>query len=244
VKLFYNLDTGELLDVNRQLITRWTLRYKDELPLVIAFLRAGEVVEPAGVTIVPTVKLAGEFDADPICPSVTFGQTGTGVTALWTGTLLVDSATIEEELKDNAEESDDVVFFTASIQFYFEADGGISRSAVTPCDITNSLYRGDEDFPVVVGSEGLYALSSTTPTWKSTIVTFTGGGATALDGQTAVIDGSTIFTLGRLLFLNIDGSGLKAVVLKAGTQATDGVSFVRPANYAAGTFAYVFNIIL
>ena len=284
MKLFYNLDTGELLDVNRQLITRWTLRYRDQVALIIAFLRSGDVVDPAGVVIVPAANLLGDFDGDPITPTVTFTKSGSDTTALWTGILTVDSPAIEEELKVNGTVADDVPFFTASIQFYFEADGGKSRSAVTPCDITNSIYRGDELFPVVVAGTGLPALdahiadttgahaasaisfttaadltstnvqaaiaeeagkraaiAATTPAWKSTIVTLAGGGATALDGQTGVIDGSTIFTLGRLLFLSITGSGLQAWVLEAGTEATDGESYVRPANYNADTFAYVFK---
>ena len=83
----------------------------------------------------------------------------------------------------------------------------------------------------------------TTPGQSNTVVTLTGGGATSLDGTNGVLDGSTVFTLGRFVALNITGLGLKWVVLQAGTNSTDGVSFVRPANFNASTFAYVFAII-
>ncbi len=82
-----------------------------------------------------------------------------------------------------------------------------------------------------------------TPGQSSTVVTLTGGGATALNGTNGVLDGSTVFTLGRFVALNLTGLGLKWVVLQAGTNATDGVSFIRPANYNASTFAYVFAVI-
>lgn len=89
----------------------------------------------------------------------------------------------------------------------------------------------------------LDAAVAASPAWAPTIVTLSGGGATALNGQTGVLDGSTIFTVNRLLLLNITGSGFQPWVLVAGTDA-ESEFVVHPANYHVTTFPYVFKKIL
>ena len=90
---------------------------------------------------------------------------------------------------------------------------------------------------------GQLAGAAATTGQSNDVITLTGGGPTSLDGTPGVLDGSTQFTLGRFVALNVTGKGLKWVELAAGTQATDGVSFVRPSNYNDILFPYVFNII-
>lgn len=108
-------------------------------------------------------------------------------------------------------------------------------------DGSNWIQRTVAQVLTLLGITGVTTAS--TPGWSSTVVTLEGVGATALEGTNGVTDSSTIFTVNRLFAMNITGLGLKWAVLKAGTQETDGVSFVRCANYADGTFEYVFNII-
>lgn len=159
MKLIYDLDLQILRDGNQQALEGLTLRYKDQVPLTIQFLQGGNFVEPASVILVPVVKPVGKFDGDPLCPSVTFIKTGAAATAVWTGNLVVDSPAIEAALKDNGNEADDVASFPATFQIYAEADGGESRSPLLSTTVTNSLYRGSETFPVVVGGTGLYELT-------------------------------------------------------------------------------------
>jgi hypothetical protein len=115
----------------------------------------------------------------------------------------------------------------------------VMLTAIGP-DFEPVALQADENGHLVLS--GGSADLAKTPAWSSTVTALVGGGSSALDGTTGVTDASSIFTEGRLVSI-LTSSGLKWVVLKAGTEATDGVSFVRPVNYHPSTFPYVFNIV-
>ncbi len=274
MRLYADVDTRQLITSPgiRQALGAVFQTRGDTSTVEIVFLRNGTQIDPTPDTVFFCVKPVGKFDTDPLVFSDTFTKSGTGATAIWTGSPSFNTTGLNEAFNKNSDDTDDISVLATSLEVGYVKSGQQTTIRAVRCNIENDLYRGGEAVPeeavppypdtpaadtfltgnsdgsawqlrTVAETKTLLGLSGTTPGWDATVVTLTGGGITSLDGTDGVLDGSTVFTENRLFALNITGLGLKWAVLKAGTEATDGVSFVRCSNYADDTFEYVFNII-
>lgn len=217
MKLYVDLDLLQLVAIPGYTSPRDTLvvRRGDQPTVQVYFVQDGAVVDPGSITLTLVVKSNAVFDEDPALVLVnTFVKSGTGTNTLFTGVADFDTADIATLVGD-AESA------AAMLEVGWTL-GGYSDSAER-LDITiqNAANRdGDSVGPGVAGSTGVDA----------TITSEAGLAAVTTTNLTVPV---------IKVWVNAATVTLQVWLLKAGTDATEAGSVLRPTDYNASTNAKV-----
>lgn len=142
--------------------------------IALRFVQDGAIVEPSGsFSVYLCLKSWGVYDEDP--PLVLAGpltKSGTGTSAVWSGTLLAASSAIDDVLEGD----DEITALPAMLEIVRVYSSTERRTArLVDASILNNAYRGDESGIVVPAAASLVSLPLVTR--------LTGGLTTDLDGQ-------------------------------------------------------------
>jgi hypothetical protein len=211
----------------RRVVEELRVRRGDMPQFEVRFCRRGVIVDPGSVNLFFVVKPEGEYDQNPpLVLTGPFTKSGIGSSAKWTAQPIFASSAIDTLLGVDAIDTNDLPSIEAMAEFSWTAQGSAVSAASFACVIENNVYRASDtspgtppvpNFPFVLGS----------------IVGLTGGGGTNLDGI-PTLGMAPIFVVHLIL-----NGGLESWALTNGTNAEDGVGYVRPDDFNATTNAKV-----
>lgn len=191
----------------------------DTTTLEVQFVSGATVVDPAADTLFFCLKASGIFAGDALFLTTDFAKTGTGTSALWTATLVLDVDALTTAVGTLPQ-------LLASAELGVISGGRITTVRPIRCIVDNDVYKGEEPVTEPYPARGVIS-------FYPTITGLTGGTAADLDGQPTVnvVVGRTIqFVVGGLL---------GTFQLQAGTTAENGTSVIRPDDYNEATNAKI-----
>lgn len=165
MKLTVDLDTLQLIaaPTDKRQIAQIDVKRGDSVPLAISFVRDGVAEElTSGSVITFGAKESAKYDGTAAILCSTFAKTGTGTTAVYTGTPSLNTAALNSLLEVDSDDSNDVAYVDLMGELtWTDGPGGDPVSTSTfRVRVNNDVIRGDESGPASVNIASIFLPST------------------------------------------------------------------------------------
>jgi hypothetical protein len=190
-------------------------------------------VLPSGAALKISLKEKGAPDADSLGSVIlTEDDVNADLANRYEGTLNLVNDAVNDLLKLNGDPSDDVSRITCVLEVAYRAsDLSPWIKSLTKHDVMLIPAYGQDDDAAPIDQH------YPAPPFLRSVIGLTGGGATKLDGIATV--GLRVPFLASIVISDV----LQHWLLRAGTDAEDGVGIIRPDDYDASTNAKVWILV-